>query len=100
MLTTGSFAHYAKLLQESYMTSAIQQSMLHASSEYFIGFNTSTAPRGYHNTSYTTAVPYSFFEYVAEENLGEDSPRTVTIDEVSRTVSNMHGRWLHALYIN
>ena len=39
MLATGSFAHYARVLRESYMKGIPQLSMAHAGSEAIMGLN-------------------------------------------------------------
>ena len=39
MLATGSFAHYARVLRESYMKGIPQLSLAHAGSEAIMGLN-------------------------------------------------------------
>ena len=44
MLTTGSFAHYARVLRDTYMTDIPQISLAHAASEAIMGVNLGTFP--------------------------------------------------------
>ncbi len=79
MLNTGGFAHYAKILRESYMAGIPQISLAHAASEGFLGLNMDFATD---DASYMAMPLFGFLEFIPEEHIHEDQPDTCYIEQV------------------
>lgn len=88
MVTSGSFAHHARLLRTVHMRGVKQVSTLHAASEGFFGVNMSaehddddddddsSEPR------YTVLPEFGFFEFIEESRIDDEQPPTVFAEQV------------------
>jgi len=89
MITSGSFAHHARLLGRTHMRGVRQLSPLHAASEGFFGVDmtsssSSCSVKGVTDEQRYTLLPdYGFFEFIEEKRLEEQRPETVFADQVS-----------------
>lgn len=93
MVTSGGFAHHARLLWRMQMRGVKQLSPVHAASEGFFGINTTTsssieADDADDEQQYTLLPDYGFFEFIEEKRLEEQRPETVFADQVTVIVSN------------
>ena len=93
MITSGGFAHHARLLERMHMREVRQLSLIHAASEGSFGINTTTSSCSIKDTAaadeqqYTLLPDYGFFEFIEEKRLEEQRPETVLADQVSVIVS-------------
>ena len=81
MLSTGGFAHYARLLREGYMEGVHQLSVVHGASEGFLGINISGKPE---MTSLMAMPLFYVLEFIPESACGEEQPETLFLEQVRR----------------
>ena len=79
VIITGAFANYGKLLKEKYMYGLPMISDVHGASEGIIGVNVSPDADC---LDYAFLLRDNFFEFIPEENVGEENPKTFFIGEV------------------
>ena len=84
MLATGAFAHAAAILRDRQMTQVTQMSLLHVSSEAFMGINLlpTTASGSEDEHVYAATIDVTVLEYIPESHLHDTSPATVLPEEV------------------
>ena len=77
--TTGSFAHYGKLLTEKHLSGVAHASFLHIATEGLVGVNVSTGER----PQYYTLLPHvNFYEFIPVKDVEKKQPQTVTLEQV------------------
>ena len=80
VLTTGSFANYAKLLRDSYMEGVPMLSEFHGASEGIIGIGISTDVVSQDYTFFPSK--HNFYEFIAEEDVESTDVKTCYLEEV------------------
>ena len=89
MITSGSFAHHAKLLADVYMKKIEQLSLLHAASEGFFGVAPYFDNKNYEGR-YTLLPEYGFFEFIHDSRIYMDQPETIFAENVSSSAIHHH----------
>ena len=83
---TGSFEHSAKKLREGFLKGLPQVYGIHAGTEGFFGNNLTTDVEG----EVLTFMPHvSFLEFIPEDKMEEDNPKTLFMDEVSQNYGSL-----------
>lgn len=113
MASTGGFAPHAQLLRDTFLKGVFCKGFGHAASEGMIGMVTDPdhSPAVIQEQKYAFCITGTFFEFIPEEQIDMQTPKTLLIDQVSHvTISpsqpddiyianslDLHYSWMHLL---